>query len=311
MNPEALDGLTLQQFRSFIAAYELGSYAAAARQSDLSVPTVWAQVQGLEKQYGTPLFERSGRGVVPTDAGRKLYDHAKRFVRKLELSFEAVHDQTPSPRTLTILTGVRMTLEDLGPILAEFHEQWPHVTLRLLHGDNRKAEQLLANGEADLALAIDPGPGLRSSFVHVERAYRLDHFAVVRKRHPLAEKSRISLRELLQHPLILGTRDTYTRLLVEQTIHVEDLGGKLQVAAETDNSAYTFACVRAGLGVGVLAGRIGSELSRGLALISLEKILGAAWIVFLWRRGKELSAEEESFVNIVRQTLGTRKREST
>jgi DNA-binding transcriptional LysR family regulator len=310
MNLDPFDGLTVQQFRSLCLAVERGSYASASRHCGLSVPTVWAQVQGLERQYGVPLFERAGRGVVPTPAGRRLYEHAKRLLAKLEQSVEAVREESPSPRTLTILTGVRMTLEDLGPVLAEFHNQWPGVTLRLLHGDNRKAEQLLANGEADLALAIDPGPGLRSETAHVERAYRLDHFVVAQKRHPLAEKPRVTLRDLLAHPLILGTRDTYTRLLFEQAVHRQELGHALKLAAETDNSAYTFACVRAGLGVGVLAGRVGSDLSRGLSLISLEKILGAAWIVFMWRRGKELSAEEESFVNIVRRTLGPSKRET-
>jgi DNA-binding transcriptional LysR family regulator len=306
MNADTLNGLTLQQFRSFCTAVEKGSYAAAARESALSVPTVWAHVQGLEKQYGTPLFERAGRGVIPTDAGRRLYEHAQKFLANLELSVEAVREEAPAAQTLTILTGVRMTLEDLGPVLAEFHTQWPNVSLRLLHGDNRKAEQLLMDGAADLAMAIDPGPGLRSDTIHVQRAYRLEHLAVMPRRHPLAERTRLNLQELLAYPLILGTRETYTRMLIEQAIHREELSESLQVSAETDNSAYTFACVRAGLGVGILAGRVGSELSRGLSQISLEKILGTAWIVFLWRRGKELSLIEKSFVNWVRKTLGSR-----
>jgi DNA-binding transcriptional LysR family regulator len=310
MNEQPLNDVAIQEFRSFLLAFEKQSYAEAARTLGVAVPTLWGQVQHLEKQYRVALFERAGRGVVPTDAGRRLYDHAKRFLVKLEQSIDAVREDSPAPRKLTLLTGVRMTLEDLGPVLHAFHQEWPKVTLRLLHGDNCKAEQLLANGEADLAMAIDPGPGLRSDSVRLERAYRLDHFAVVRKNHPLTQKTRVTLPQLLENPLILGTRETYTRMLFEQAIHREELSEKLHLAAETDNSAYTFACVRAGLGVGVLAGRADSELSRGLSLISLEKILGAAWIVFLWRRGKELSALEESFVNMVRQTLGSSKRET-
>jgi DNA-binding transcriptional LysR family regulator len=310
MNDKPLNEVAIQEFRSFLVAFEKQSYAEAARTLGLAVPTLWGQVQHLEKQYGKALFVRAGRGVVPTDAGRRLYEHAQQFLAKLDRSVEAVREEVPQTRTLTILTGVRMTLEDLGPVLTEFHSRWPTVSLRLLHGDNRKAEQLLANGDADLAMAIDPGPGLRAQTIHVERAYRLDHLAVVLRNHPLAQKPRVTLRELLGYPMILGTRETYTRMLIEQAIHREELSEKMRVAAETDNSAYTFACVRAGLGVGVLAGRVGSELSRGLSLISLEKVLGAAWIVFLWRRGKQLSVLEESFVELVRTMLGSATRET-
>jgi DNA-binding transcriptional LysR family regulator len=310
MISDPLNELAIQEFRSFLVAFEKQSYAEAARELDLAVPTVWGQVQHLEKQYQIALFERSGRGIVATDAGRRLYEHANSFLAKLDLSKDAVRDAIPLPRTLTILTGVRMMLEDLGPILKEFHAKWPAVTLRILHGDNRKAEQLLMSGEADLAMAVDPGPALRSETIHVERAYKIDHLAAVPQDHPLAKKSKISLRDLIRHRLILGSQETYTRMLFEQALHREELSAQLELAVETDNSAYTYACVKAGLGVGVLAGRSDSELAQGLSLISLEKILGTAWIVFLWRKGKSLSPIEESFVNLVRQKLKVSKRES-
>jgi DNA-binding transcriptional LysR family regulator len=54
-----------------------------------------------------------------------------------------------------------MTLEDMGPALARFRAEHPDVTFRLRHGENREAERLLAAGGAAVALAIDPGPGVR------------------------------------------------------------------------------------------------------------------------------------------------------
>ncbi len=296
-----LDPLNLQQFRSFCSVVERGSYAASARESGLSIPTVWAQVQQLEQHYRTPLFARSGRAVEPTEAGRRLYDAARPLLDAFVATFDVVRNQPAAPQTLTILTGVRMTLEDLGPALKHFREHHPTVTLRLLHGDNRKAEELLAAGEANLALTLDPGPGMRGTRVQAERAFRLEYLALIPDGHPLATKLRPRLKDLVTHPLVLGSRQTYGRLLLEQALHREDLFEQLQVAAETDNSAYTIACVRAGLGVGVLAGRPDGHLCQGLLVRSLEPLLGQAWIVFLWRKGKRLTANEQAFVDSVRQ----------
>jgi DNA-binding transcriptional LysR family regulator len=76
---------------------------------------------------------------------------------------------------------------------------------------------------------------------------------------------------------------------------------RLRLAAETDNSAATIACVRAGMGVGIVAGRMGGILSRDLASRSLRRQLGHAWIVFLWKKGRQLSTTIETLMNLIRQ----------
>lgn len=306
MNTDILDTLTLQQFRSFCSVVDLGGYAAAARESGLSVPTVWGHVQQLEQQYKTPLFARSGRGVLPTDAGRRLYNEARPLLAAFAATIDAVRDRPAAPAPLTVLTGVRMTLEDLGPALKRFRDAYPEVLLRLLHGDNRKAADLLTAGTADLALALDPGPGMRVDGVHGERAFRLEYLAFIPDGHPLATKSRLGLSDLVAHPLVLGSRDTYGRLLLEQALHRNELADHLRVSVETDNSAYTIACVRAGLGIGVLAGRADGELGRGLTVRSLEPLLGQAWIMFLWMADRRLTTTQRAFVDIVRAELTKR-----
>jgi DNA-binding transcriptional LysR family regulator len=301
----AVDDLTLRQFRTFVRVVETGAYAETARQLGVSVPAVWSQVQSLESQYATRLFARAGRGIVVTDAGRALYDAVRPLLAGFDSTLQLVRDDPGDAEgVLTILTGVRMTLEDLGPVLKRFRQQFPLVSLRLMHGDNRKSEELLATGQADLALALDPGPGFRSEELQMERAYRLEYQAVLPARHPLATKSKLGLADLVEYPLILGASATYGRMLIDQAIHREQLSDRVRTAVETDNSAYTVACVRAGLGVGVIAGRPGGSLTRGLQCKSLAKSLGQAWIVFLWKKGKQLSSREAAFVDLVRSQLG-------
>ena len=94
---------------------------------------------------------------------------------------------------------------------------------------------------------------------------------------------------------------THGRRLLEQALYREGLLDCLQIAAETDNSAFTSACVRAGMGVGILAGRAHGFLSRGLVTCSLRRQLGQAWIVFLWKKGKQLTVAVRTLMKLIRQ----------
>lgn len=180
-------------------------------------------------------------------------------------------------------------LEELGPPLKRFRDANPHVSLRLLQGDNRSAERLLAEGEADLALALEPGPGLVGSGVTCEALYEIDYLALVPGDHSLAPKKSIRLLDLVAHPLIVGYRGTYGRHLLEQALHRQRLLGRLVVSVETSNSAFTIACVRAGMGIGIVAGRAENVLTRGLTVRSLKNDLGRARVVAMWKSGRQFT----------------------
>ena len=66
--------LHIQQLQTFATVYEHSSYAGAAREIGLSVPTIWEQVKSLEAIYGRALFVKRGRRIEPTPAGKRLYD---------------------------------------------------------------------------------------------------------------------------------------------------------------------------------------------------------------------------------------------
>ena len=295
------DDLAVQQLRSFCVVFERQSYAAAARQIGRSVPAIWEQVRALEKCYQTVLFARRGRRIEPTPAAALLYESLRALLAGLDSTFPLVREEAGDyPRTVTLVTGARMMLEDLGGPLRRFRDAQPHVCLRLLHGNRKTAEELVAAGEADLGLTLEPGPGVAGPAVCVERAYRIDYLALMAKGHPLARKPALRLADLAAHPLVVGHRGTYGRQLLEQALHHEGLSAGVRIAAETDNSAFTIACVRAGMGVGIVAGRAGGFLAQGLVARSLQRPLGQAWIAFLWKRGKHLTATVRTLMGLIR-----------
>src|SRR5437879_4644852 len=73
-----IESPTLHALALFAAVVEHGTMTAAAEAEQISEPAISAQVQALERYYGTPLLARAGRGVAPTEAGRLVADYARR-----------------------------------------------------------------------------------------------------------------------------------------------------------------------------------------------------------------------------------------
>lgn len=302
------DDLAVQQLRSFCVVFEKQSYSAAAREVGLSVPTIWEQVRILEKRYRTVLFKRSGRRIQPTPAAALLHRALRGLLAGLDSTFELLREEGDAhSRSVTLVTGARMMLEDLGRPLKQFRDQHPNVCLRLLHGNRKTAEELIVAGEADLALTLEPGPGVGGKGACLERAYRIDYLALLPKRHPLARKPSLRLSDLAAYPLIVGHGGTYGRQLLEQALHHEGLSERVQIVVETDTSAFTVACVRAGMGIGIVAGQARGFLSRDLIARSLQRPLGQAWVAFLWKRGRHLTATVRTLMRLIREGAEDRR----
>jgi DNA-binding transcriptional LysR family regulator len=247
------------------------------------------------------LFVRRGRRIEPTPAAGVLHQSLRSLLTCLDSTLQTLREEAgQQPQKLTLVTGARMMLEDLGGPLKQFRDQFPNVGLRLMHDHAGDAEALILSGEADLALTLEPGPGLVGRGVCSERAYRIDYLAIMPKRHALARKSSLSLTDLVNYPLIAGHAQTYGRQLLDQALHHEGLLERAQVVAETDTSAFTIACVRARMGVGIVAGRPGGWLSRELVSRPLTAQLGQAWIAFLWKRGRYLTASLQTLMQLIR-----------
>lgn len=301
MEPGPLDGLPVQALRAFCLVYERGNFSAAARALGLSVPAVWSQVQAVARRYRTILFARRGRRMEPTPAAQTLYEALRPLLVGMDSTLELVRDaQGIQARTLTLVTGARLMLEDLGPPLAQFSRLYPQIRLRLVHAQDRQAVHMVAAGEADLALTLQPPIEGSVPPVTAMPAFSLEYMAVFPRRHPLARQPRVRLHDLVRFPLVLGVPGAYGRRVVEQALCRLGLQELPTIVAEADNGAFITACVRAGMGVGILAGQLRGFLCRDLATRSLASELGSACIVFLIRRGRIPSPPMQTLLDLIR-----------
>lgn len=145
----------------YVAKYE--GVVAACRQMPYGIqqPAVSAQVAALEKQLGVKLFER--RPFRLTDAGRALYEFAAPFFGRLGEVEDLVRGNVSRVVRLAGLTEVMR--EHVPVLLAKLRETWPGIKLTLQEIDQRGAERLIGQGEADLAITVLESklpPGFRS-----------------------------------------------------------------------------------------------------------------------------------------------------
>jgi DNA-binding transcriptional LysR family regulator len=151
-NAPAVTTFDWSLMRSFLAVIERGSLLAAARLLRVSQPTLGRHVAELERQLGTVLFERTGRGLVATSAARSIADQA----RAMAESAEAI-GRTLTGQSKQLSGSVRITASQtvatylLPPLLARFRERETSIAIEIIASN---AVSNLLRREADIAVRM-------------------------------------------------------------------------------------------------------------------------------------------------------------
>lgn len=238
-----LDGVSLDQLRTFIAAADQGSFSAAARKLGRAQSVVSQTLANLEAQIGVRLFDRAGRMPVLTEQGRALLPDARAVAGTMDL-FKARAKGLAGglEPELSVVVEVMFPIGVLTEAVTAFQGRFPATPLRLYV-------------EA-LGAAVQPVLDARCSFGVVgslplvppqlsrERLLGVPMVLVASPRHPLAaHRAPIPATELARHvQLVLTDRSTLSEgrefgVLAPRTWRLSDLGAK-------------HAFLRAGLGWG-------------------------------------------------------------
>ena len=230
---------------SFLAAHQHGSLLAAARTLGISQPTVGRHVSQLEAQLGTPLFERTGRGLISTPAAVRLADAARAMETGAHtLMRGALQAQTTLSGTVRISASQPVGCCLLPKLLAQLRAEQPGIQVELVVSNT--ASDLLRR-EADIAIRmVRP---TQSSLV----ARRIGQVGVVACAHRnyLARRGvPLEPADLLGHEMVGNDRvqDIY-RGFAAMGYPV----GPEQFALRTDDLMAYWAAVRAALGIGFVA----------------------------------------------------------
>jgi DNA-binding transcriptional LysR family regulator len=241
-------------YRSFLAVAEAGSIRAAARELNIVSSAVNRQILMLEEDLGIRLFDRVGRGLRLSEAGRLLLLQVRDTVDR--------HDDVVAELdTLRGLKRGRVRLATVESIAAErlprlldaFWRRYPGIETGLVVAGADEVYRRVESNAADIGLTFStrPLPGMR--VVHHE-PHALG--AVLGPDHRLAGAAELRLDDLAGEPLVLPARGLSLRAALEPAL--ARVGRTLVLRGESDSLRLTAALVRTGSAIGFMT-RVGIE----------------------------------------------------
>jgi DNA-binding transcriptional LysR family regulator len=239
------------------AVVEHGSFSAAGEALSLTQPAVSRQISLLERQAGTQLVRRTRQGVLPTEAGRLLVEHAEAIVGRIALAESEVADvaglRRGHVRMGSFFTALARLSAEVAVVLEErhpelFRQRDQPMTDELV--DRRTAFRRLATGELDVAIVYEhelepePAPEGVELIALFEDPVRL----VLPAGHELAGAGPVRLRDLAGETWLRPHSGSAARLL-DHVLRRARIDPEIRLAGHGDEPVEAQAFVAAGRGV--------------------------------------------------------------
>lgn len=241
--------MEIRQLRSFRAVVREGSFTAAAKKLHMTQPAVSLHIKALEEELGARLLDRDGRGVRLTPAGTTLLEAADAALAHLQEAARRIKEQqAPERGTVVLACGDTVALHLLPPVLTRFRKLHPEAEIHVRNDGSRAILDLLLNREADVGVVTRPpwlDPELWSRIL-IEDPLVL----VLPKKHPLAAKKRVTLRDLQGEAAVMLAKPAETRALIDRSLRAA--GVELTVVMESGNLEVVKAYVAGALGLSIV-----------------------------------------------------------
>ncbi|PCJ63105.1 MAG: LysR family transcriptional regulator [Candidatus Hydrogenedentota bacterium] len=282
----------LQQLRGFCLAAHTGSMSKAAEKMFLSQPSVTLQIQALERELDTKLFDRKGPKIELTHDGEILYELAQPLVNgfaSLDETFNARRNSIDTGR-ISIAAGGSTIQYVLPKFVDKFVHEYPKVDMRLMSVTGKDGLEMLYAGEVDFCV----GPMLdipEDIEFHPIVAY--DSVLITPKGHPLSKRRRVLPRHISKYPLILPPRHLSTWRQVEYVFAQEGL--PYEVRLEVGGWEVIKRYVEIGLGVSIVMS-ICITGNENLEVIPVQDYFPRRTYGVVMRKGRQLSPQARGFI---------------
>lgn len=236
---------TIPQLRSFVKVADTGTFVRAARDMNISQPSLTRHIKALEELLGIRLFDRDTRKVTLSTAGRQMLSICRRMLSEAEHSTKALAQVASGSRgqiTIAALPSVASAI--LPEVVPDFLGQNDGVEIRIIDATLRGAETSVLHGRADFGLTARPDQNRELSYRHL---FNDPMIAIIRNDDPLAVRKSITWKELGARPFISTEERTSIRLLVSQGFAEAGVIDSPAFEVTTAMTATTLAA--AGLGV--------------------------------------------------------------
>jgi LysR family transcriptional regulator, low CO2-responsive transcriptional regulator len=253
--------MEIRQLRAFLAIAEAKTFTAGARRVNVTQAAISMQIRQIEEELGLPLFTRTPRRVILTEAGEFLLDRARRIIREHDTAVAEIAELggVEHGRLRIGSASAEFATVQLPRILIALKQVFPNSELGISAGTSSALVDKLLHGEIDIAFVSLP---VENTGIMTELLFSDQIVAIGHPNHPLAGKRAISAEALAAETLILGERGGNTRRLIDNMFDSANV--RPNIVMELSRQEAINQMVEANLGIGTAGAKtIAGEIREG------------------------------------------------
>lgn len=284
--------MEFHQLRYVCAVAETGSFSRAAERCQIAQPSLSQQVLKLEENLGAKLFDRLGRSVRLTEAGRAFIPHARAILEQMETARSSVAQKNADVRG-SVSLGVIPTISPyLVPrYTTSFAKRFPDAKLRIVEDVTPVLIESLRELSIDIAILALP---LRHKDLELFPLRTEPLFAVLPKDHRLADAASVSLKDLRGEPFVMLRDGHCFRDLSLATCARARITPN--IAFESGQFSSLFGMVAAGVGIS-LAPEMAVDRNAGCRYVRLSDARATRTVVAAVLRGRSFNRVQRAFLS--------------
>lgn len=290
--------MEIHQLVYFVAVAETGSFTRAAERCAVAQPSLSQQIIKLEHEIGQALFERFGRKVRLTDAGRVLLPRANAILAELQQIRSGLEQELQAGQG-ALAVGFIPTMAPfvLPQVIRRFRREFPQAALSVQEDFTENLVRGLVEGKLDVGIMSLP---IQNRLIHTEELLSEPLLVASPAQHDAAARAALRVRELDQFPFIALSEVHCLGEQVQSFCFQQDV--ELQIVCQTAQLSTVQNCVALGLGVSLVPRALAlCAPGEGLVYRPLSDALPQRKIAAASHAARQLSPLARAFVQMVRE----------
>ncbi len=288
--------ISFRQIQIFQTVAQTENFTRAAELLHMTQPAISMQVKQLEDNVGLSLFERQGKRIVMTAAGRAMHSYAGEIMAKYQGLVETLEEHKNVHQGYIKVSAANTSIYFITQMLADFSRQNEGITVSLNITNRKTLVEQLQNYEADLVVMGEPPANLD---LHYQRLMCNPLVLIAPAGHPLAGRENIPVADIIGEKFVVREQGSGTRAAIERFFaeHGHAFSSTLEMGS---NESIKYSVI-AGLGLGVVSlHSIRLELETdSLTLLDVEGFPLQRYWHIVTREGKWLSPAAQAFKEYV------------
>jgi DNA-binding transcriptional LysR family regulator len=294
-----VESLDIKQLQYFIEVANKNSFSRAAEHLFITQPTISKMIKNLETELGVPLFDRSRKKLLLTDAGHTILEQAK-LIDKAFTNLEIELDNLLGLKKGHIRIGLPPIFDAhfFLKIIGYFHERYPGITFQFVEDGSKKIEDDVDNNLLDVGVVVLPTNNeMFEHFSFMEEDLKL----ILHPTHPLANHIEINLAELANESFILFNKDF---VLNDRIINAcNHIGFNPHIISESSQWSFIEEMVASKLGISLLPESICRHLNKNVRTVKIVNPSIRWNLALIWGKNKYLSTAAKEWLQFTKEHL--------